>query len=235
MQNLFCNFWTLLQVSTNFGSLKQFLEFKQLKNDFKSSHSVVPATRGRTEGRLGHDLAARLNRGGSPRRAETGARVGTVTRSTAARWRLAGGKVLLVSTSEVPGWRRVGGVEAGLTLAAARCEGAERRRRRRGGGWRRGSGGSGERWGGPAARAEAREKIRPAGGGSVLKGAAGRGPRGVGAAWRRSGRERGALGVARTALRRSVWQQRPGRGARERRCACESEGQWGRGDAERRG
>jgi hypothetical protein len=82
--------------------------------------------------------------------------------------------VLPVSTSEVPGWRWVGGVEAGLTLAAARCEGAERRRRR-GGGRRRGSGGSGERWGGPAARAEAREKIRPAGDGSVLKGAAGRG------------------------------------------------------------
>jgi hypothetical protein len=189
MQNLFCNFWTLLQVSTNFESLKQFLEFKQLKNDFKSSHSVVPATRGRPEGRLGHGLAARLNRGGSPRRAETGARVSTVTRSTAARWRLAGGKVLPVSTSEVPGWHRVGGVEAGLTLAAARCEGAERRRR--GGGRRRGSGGSGERWGGPAARAEAREKIRPAGGGSVLKGAAGRGAqrggRRVEAEWEREG------------------------------------------------
>jgi hypothetical protein len=42
MQILFCNFWTLLQVSTNFESLKQFLEFKQLKNDFKSPHSVGP-------------------------------------------------------------------------------------------------------------------------------------------------------------------------------------------------
>jgi hypothetical protein len=42
IQNLFCNFWTLLQVSTNFRSLKQFQEFKQLKNDFKSPHSVGP-------------------------------------------------------------------------------------------------------------------------------------------------------------------------------------------------
>jgi hypothetical protein len=28
IQNLFCKFWTFLQVSTNFGRLKQFLEFK---------------------------------------------------------------------------------------------------------------------------------------------------------------------------------------------------------------
>jgi hypothetical protein len=57
---------------------------------------------------------------------------------TPARWGLAGGKVLLASTDEVPGWRWAGGVEAGLTLATARREGSERRRRRRGGGRRRG-------------------------------------------------------------------------------------------------
>jgi hypothetical protein len=72
IQNLFCNFWTLLQVSTNFGNLKQILKFKTIKNDLKSPHSVGPksdlrlqcstwwpATRGRPEGRLGHGLAAR--------------------------------------------------------------------------------------------------------------------------------------------------------------------------------
>jgi hypothetical protein len=84
-------------------------------------------------------------------------RADAVTRSTAVRWGLAGGKVLPVSTGGVPGCHRTGGVEAGLTLAAARREGAEQRRRRRGGGRHRGSGGSGERWGGPAAQAEARE------------------------------------------------------------------------------
>jgi hypothetical protein len=47
------------------------------------------------------------------------------------------------------GWRRAGEVEAGLTLVAARCEGAKRRCR--------GSRGSDERQGGPAARAEVRE------------------------------------------------------------------------------
>jgi hypothetical protein len=39
---LFCNFCTLLQVSTNFGSLKQFLKFKTIENDLKSPHSVGP-------------------------------------------------------------------------------------------------------------------------------------------------------------------------------------------------
>jgi hypothetical protein len=37
---LFCNLWTLLQVSTNFENLGQFLEFKQLK----MPHSVGPQT-----------------------------------------------------------------------------------------------------------------------------------------------------------------------------------------------
>jgi hypothetical protein len=34
-QNLFCNFWTFLQVSINFGSLKQILKFKIIKKRFK--------------------------------------------------------------------------------------------------------------------------------------------------------------------------------------------------------
>jgi hypothetical protein len=41
-QNLFCNFWTFLQVSTNFGSLKQFLKFKIIENELKTPHSVGP-------------------------------------------------------------------------------------------------------------------------------------------------------------------------------------------------
>jgi hypothetical protein len=36
IQNLFCNFWTLLQVSKNFGSLKQFLELKTIEKRFKN-------------------------------------------------------------------------------------------------------------------------------------------------------------------------------------------------------
>jgi hypothetical protein len=60
--------------------------------------------------------------------------------------------VLSVSTGEVPGWHRAGGVDAGLTLAVARCEGSERRRRRRGGGRWRGREGSSERRSGPVAR-----------------------------------------------------------------------------------
>jgi hypothetical protein len=39
-RNLFCNFWTLLQVFTNFRSLRQFLEFKQLQNDLKNRRTV---------------------------------------------------------------------------------------------------------------------------------------------------------------------------------------------------
>jgi hypothetical protein len=59
--------------------------------------------------------------------------------------------VLPASTGGVPRWHRASGVEAGLTLAVARREGAERRHWRRGGGRRRGSKGSGERRGRPAA------------------------------------------------------------------------------------
>jgi hypothetical protein len=51
---------------------------------------------------------------------------GAVTRSMVARWGLACSKVLSASTGGVPGWRWVGGVEAGLTLAVAHLAGAER-------------------------------------------------------------------------------------------------------------
>jgi hypothetical protein len=36
IQNLFCKFWTFLQVYTNFGSLKQFLLFKRIRKTIKS-------------------------------------------------------------------------------------------------------------------------------------------------------------------------------------------------------
>jgi hypothetical protein len=167
IQNLFCKVWTFLQVFTNFGSLPYFLEFKTIRKmikkcrtvtGLKSAHSLRHssrrlATRGRPEGWLGHGLAAQPSRRGGLRHAETGrapcalvvrssraahACAGAVMRSTAARWGLNGGKVLSTSTGGVPGWRRAGGVEAGLTLAAARREGLEQRRRRRGGSRRRG-------------------------------------------------------------------------------------------------
>jgi hypothetical protein len=37
IQNLFCNFWRFLQVSTNFGSLPYFLEFKIIEKRFKTA------------------------------------------------------------------------------------------------------------------------------------------------------------------------------------------------------
>jgi hypothetical protein len=43
----------------------------------------------------------------------------------AAWWGLAGGKMLSASSDGVPGWRRAGGVEVGLTLSVARRAGAE--------------------------------------------------------------------------------------------------------------
>jgi hypothetical protein len=74
-QNLFCIFWIFLQVSTNLGSLKQFLEFKISENELKfaaqcpvetsrgySARPARPAMHGRPEGRLGHGLAARSSR-----------------------------------------------------------------------------------------------------------------------------------------------------------------------------
>jgi hypothetical protein len=36
IQNLFYKFWTLLQVSMNFGNLKQFLLFKTIRKTIKS-------------------------------------------------------------------------------------------------------------------------------------------------------------------------------------------------------
>jgi hypothetical protein len=36
IQNLFCNFWTFLQVSTNFWSLKQFLKFETIEKHLKT-------------------------------------------------------------------------------------------------------------------------------------------------------------------------------------------------------
>jgi hypothetical protein len=53
IQNLFCNFWTLLQVSMNFGSLKQFLEFKIIENDLKTPGTVLSRIRPEAEGLLG--------------------------------------------------------------------------------------------------------------------------------------------------------------------------------------
>jgi hypothetical protein len=46
-------------------------------------------------------------------------------RALVARWGLAGSKVLPASTAGVPGWRRAGREEAGLTLAVARRAGVE--------------------------------------------------------------------------------------------------------------
>jgi hypothetical protein len=41
IQNLFCKFWTFLQVSTNFGSLKHFLRIKINWKRLKRPHSIV--------------------------------------------------------------------------------------------------------------------------------------------------------------------------------------------------
>jgi hypothetical protein len=107
---------------------------------------------------------------------------------TARRW-MGRGKVSGSSTLAQRRRRWARGKWAGLTLAAARREGAERRHRRRGGGRRRGREGSGEQRGGPVARGggegggcgaaserdentERGEEISTAGGGSgtLLKG-----------------------------------------------------------------
>jgi hypothetical protein len=43
IKKLFCNFWTLLQISTNFGSLKQFPEIKTIeKNDYSDTQCRAP-------------------------------------------------------------------------------------------------------------------------------------------------------------------------------------------------
>jgi hypothetical protein len=137
--------------------------------------------------------------------------------------------VLPTSTGRIPGWRRAGEGEVGLTLAAARREGR--------------SGGSGaeavavvgeERApvsGGvvlwlevearevAAARCQSGEgKMRRGGenlagdGVFILKGSGGEGAGGVGATWKRCGMEqRGGMASA---------QQRPSRGVRGRRVAA---------------
>jgi hypothetical protein len=87
-QNLFCNFWTLLQVSMNFGSLHYFMELKTIENDLKSAaqwwaeigpwlHRAARqhAARGRPKGHLGHGLAARSSCGGGLRAAAWSPRV----------------------------------------------------------------------------------------------------------------------------------------------------------------
>jgi hypothetical protein len=163
--------------------------------------------------------AAQPSCGGGPRCALTvrslrvsHAHAGAVTHSTVVRWELAGGKVLSASTDGVLGWCRARGVEAGLMLAVAQHEGAERRRRRRSGGRCRGSRGSGERRGGPTARAEVREvaEVRcQSGEGKIVvrgrkfgrwrrlhfKGERRGGGSGVGTAWRRSKRGKGERGA----------------------------------------
>jgi hypothetical protein len=99
----------------NFGSLGQFLEFKQLKNNLKSPHSVAaesgpwlqcmawrPTMRSWPKGWLGHGLATWPSHRGGPRAARAPAWSphtdrawdGMVVRSPAARRRLASGKVL---------------------------------------------------------------------------------------------------------------------------------------------
>jgi hypothetical protein len=107
--NLFCNFWAFLQVSTNFGSLKQFLEFKITENELKFAAlcqaeigpwlqctAQRPAMRGWTDGRLGHGLAARSSRecGPARRRGHHAQAARGAACLPVARWRLAGGKVL---------------------------------------------------------------------------------------------------------------------------------------------
>jgi hypothetical protein len=96
-QNLFCNFWTFIQVFTNFGSLKQFLELKTFENELKFTAQCRTETglwlqcvawRPATHGRLGHGLAA--------------------------RWRLADDKVLGSSTTTTRQMHRARRVEAGL-------------------------------------------------------------------------------------------------------------------------
>jgi hypothetical protein len=44
-QNLFCNFLILLQVSTNFESLKQYLEFKTIENELKIHRTLSDRNR----------------------------------------------------------------------------------------------------------------------------------------------------------------------------------------------
>jgi hypothetical protein len=64
-ENLFCNFWTFLQVSINFRSLHYFLKLKIIENDLKPLGTVLGQIRPEAEGLLGavaaghHSLTAR--------------------------------------------------------------------------------------------------------------------------------------------------------------------------------
>jgi hypothetical protein len=49
IQNLVCNFYTFLQVSTNFGSLTNFCDLKQLKKHLKSPAQYQAKTGPRLE------------------------------------------------------------------------------------------------------------------------------------------------------------------------------------------
>jgi hypothetical protein len=42
IQNIFCNFWTFLQISMNFGSLHYYLGIKSIEKRLNRRHSVGP-------------------------------------------------------------------------------------------------------------------------------------------------------------------------------------------------
>jgi hypothetical protein len=142
----------------NFGSLKQFLEFKTIENKFKfaaqcqaetapwlQSAARRLATRGQPEGQLGHGLAAQSSHGCGPRAVRahawspsTGrAWGGALARSPAAQWRLASGKVLGSSTTAKRLMRPARWEVARLTEEVGRLWGGREqpaRRRSNGGG-----------------------------------------------------------------------------------------------------
>jgi hypothetical protein len=148
-QNLFYKFWTLLQVSTNFGSLNHFLPFKTIRKIINKRHPVsglkpthILRCAGENGPRRRHDALPR-----AAGRQASWALAWRPGHALATRWGLTGGKVVSAGTGGVPGWHQAGGVEAGLTVAVARHPGVEWRCRRRGGDRRQGREGSGERRG----------------------------------------------------------------------------------------
>jgi hypothetical protein len=104
IQNLFCNFWTLLQVSTDFESLHYVLRIKTIEKRFKNRRTLRgrksprgygartwrPVMRGRSEGWLGHSLVTQSSHRCGPR----AACASVVTTRGATQWLLAGSKVL---------------------------------------------------------------------------------------------------------------------------------------------
>jgi hypothetical protein len=144
-QNLFCNFWTFLQVSMNFGSLKQFLELKQLKNHLKTLHSVGPQISPcpAAHGRNWPSPVGRATRGTSTMRWARSlrgahARGGAVARRQGARRWTGRGKVLGSSTTAKRRLRGAKRAEVGLTEEVGRRWVAESGRRSGGGRLRRG-------------------------------------------------------------------------------------------------